>query len=542
LSPNAKRANTAAVVAVVALVVAVALVGLSSVHPGTPGAALRAAGSRTAVRISPSLAPNPFTMGMAASLAIGQPNLTSGVPGHNASNLTGPSAAIFGPSGELFVVDSTNDRVLGYDPPLSTGMAASIAIGQVSLTVHVAATTQTGLWEPAGLTFNAAGDLFVADAENSRVLEYLPPFTTGMAASLVLGQAVYTTRTPATGPAGLDLPTGLAFTAAGDLLVADRGNNRIVEYVPPFTNGMAASLVLGQSSFLGSTPATTAVNLSFPDGLAIGAGGALFVADTGNSRVLEFVPPFASGMAASLVLGEKNFTLTGEALPYGMTAPWGVTFDRSGDLWVADAGTPNRVSEFLPPFATNQLATIAIGQTSLTGTSTGTTATTLYAPEGATFDPAGDLWVVDTENSRVLEYVPTTVVIGFAETGLATGTSWSVTYAGVQVTTSGSWISFYSNNGVYGWSAGSVSGYSVSPGSGTLTVNGSNQSVAIAYTPTILGLPPSTFWPVLAVILLLVILAEAVLLARKRRRRAQPPAPLTPASSTPPTPPPESPG
>jgi hypothetical protein len=86
---------------------------------------------------------------------------------------------------------------------------------------------------------------------------------------------------------------------------------------------------------------------------------------------------------------------------------------------------------------------------------------------------------------------------------------------------------------------GSVSGYTESPTSGTVVVNGTSVSVAVAYTPTILGLSASIFWPVLAIVLALIAVAEAVLLLRRRRRKLAPPVPLTPAA---PAEPPKTPG
>jgi hypothetical protein len=81
-----------------------------------------------------------------------------------------------------------------------------------------------------------------------------------------------------------------------------------LEFVPPFANGMSASLVLGQADFTTSTRATTQSGLSGPEGITFDGGGNLWVADGGNGRTLEFTPPFSSGQNASLVLGVANFT------------------------------------------------------------------------------------------------------------------------------------------------------------------------------------------------------------------------------------------
>jgi sugar lactone lactonase YvrE len=456
-------------------------------------------------------------------------------------NLSLPEKIAFDAYGELFVVDGQNDRVLEYTLPLKAGMNATAALGQVNLSAHVPATNQSSLWEPDGIAFDSRGDLWVADTTNNRVLEFERPFKTGMKASLVLGQPTFQNRTPATADVGMHDPAGLAFDAAGDLFVADRANDRVLEFRPPFTSDQAASVVLGQSSPTTSGAGTSATNLSLPTGVAVSPTGDLWVADTENSRVLEFEPSgtsgFVTGSAAALVLGQRNFATTTEGLPYGMSAPWDVAFDAVGDLWVADAGTPNRIVEYLPPFVANETPSVAIGQASFTGSSAGTSSTLLEHPRGLAFDPSDDLWVSDTGNCRVLEFAPPSFAVDFAATGLASGTTWSVTFDGLYAATNNGWITFPARNGSYGFSAGSVGGYTDSPSTGTVVVNGSSVSLGIAYTATILGLPPSVFWPLLVALLVLIAVVEAVLLERRRRKRMRPLVPSPPSEGAPAAPP-----
>ncbi len=70
--------------------------------------------------------------------------------------------------------------------------------------------------------------------------------------------------------------------------VVDTGNNRVLEFVAPLFTGMAASLVIGQSSFTSSGSATTQSGLHNPEGLAFDSSGNLWVAENSNNRVLEF--------------------------------------------------------------------------------------------------------------------------------------------------------------------------------------------------------------------------------------------------------------
>ena len=93
-------------------------------------------------------------------------------------------------------------------------------------------------------------------------------------------------------------------SAAETLWVTDFGECRVLGYQSPFTHAMAASMVLGAKDMntgCGSTPsAPNAENLLWPN-ISAFVGRYLAVADSGNSRVLFFAPPFGAGAAASLV-------------------------------------------------------------------------------------------------------------------------------------------------------------------------------------------------------------------------------------------------
>ncbi len=76
--------------------------------------------------------------------------------------------------------------MLEYVPPFSSGMDATLALGQLSLTSgSSSAPSATTLSHPSGLAFDTSGNLWVADYWNNRVLKFVPPFSTGQAASAV---------------------------------------------------------------------------------------------------------------------------------------------------------------------------------------------------------------------------------------------------------------------------------------------------------------------------------------------------------------------
>jgi sugar lactone lactonase YvrE len=291
----------------------------------------------------------PFTSGMKASVVIGQSGFTSANPSVGAEDASptgmgSPYAVTIDSSGNLWVSDVSNSRILEYTPPFSNGMAAALEIGQTSLDTYSACETTNvptarKLCSPQGISFDKEGNLWVADSDNNRVLEYKSPFATGMAASLEIGQPADSafTSNSSSGPSASSFfaPVSVAFDPDGHLWVTDFGFNRVLEYAPPFTNGMAASSVIGQADFdHGSknqdskSPADN--SLSGPWGLAFDSDGTLGVTERDNNRILFFTSPLTPGAKASGVIGQPNYTTAsrnrGSSKPGGNTleAPFGI--------------------------------------------------------------------------------------------------------------------------------------------------------------------------------------------------------------------------
>src|SRR4051812_39219266 len=93
----------------------------------------------------------------------------------------------------LIVPDVNNNRVLIYKSPFSTNQNAGVALGQPDFASSGTGTTASTMNEPADVTIDPAGNILVAEVNNCRVTQFRSPFTTGMAASLVLGQPDLTT-------------------------------------------------------------------------------------------------------------------------------------------------------------------------------------------------------------------------------------------------------------------------------------------------------------------------------------------------------------
>ena len=400
----------------------------------------------------------PFSNGQLASVVIGQKDFSATGQATSRNGLNYPSQALFDSSGNLWVVDSNNFRVLEFRPPFSNGMNASLVIGQGSFTrVSSGPSGDTLGSDVAGIgpveaAFDTSGNLWVTDTGNNRVLEYQPPFTNGMSASLVIGQSDFATAAFATTRDGLNGPTGIAFDSTGDLWVLDTGNNRVLEYAPPFANGMNATLVIGQPDFGTGSASSNLSGLNtfhlYGD-LAIDSANNVWVGDADNNRILEFVPPFSDGMRASLVIGQANLVANTTNFEFGgipeqYNLGTTIAFDRSGNLWAA---YNNRMLVFRPPFAPGirTFPSVEIGQPNFTATSWLGGQGGLFAPAHPGFDSHQGLWVPDGNNNRVLEFVadPSTqsfsgaaqAFLGSGQLGPVVGSIAMVAVAGVLIAT-----------------------------------------------------------------------------------------------------------
>lgn len=303
-----------------------------------------------------------FANGDEADLVLGQADFVSnqenkGNAAPDDTTLAGPRSVAVDANGRVFVADSSNKRILRYDPPITSDMAAAQVYGQGGdFTKADQANSMTAnafnMGNPDGIAVDADGNLYLADRFLHRVFVYLNVAgTIDDQADIVIGQVDFThvernqndaTPTPAANT--LNNPIAVHVDADGVLYVADEGNNRVLRYEPPLADDKSASRVYGQADFAGGTqnnPAISATTMFGPVGVAVDpVSGNLYVADAINNRVLEFETP-ESDSTADRVFGQDGDFTTGTVNKGGRSADTlsdvgGVACDAAGNLYAGD--------------------------------------------------------------------------------------------------------------------------------------------------------------------------------------------------------------
>ncbi len=356
---------------------------------------------------------------ISASNVIGQADYVSGSANRggavSALGLAQPLGGIATDGSRFFVADYGNHRVLGYASVPGPTTPALFVLGQDSLTSNTPATGPTRMALPASVAL-VDGRLIVADAGNNRVLIWNTLPVANTAPDVVVGQLDLNSDDPGTAADKLSFPVA-ATIANNRLIVADQDNNRVLIWNSvPTANGTPADVVLGQTDFTGSGARDEEDGLTTPAGLW-SDGFRLLVADSGNNRVMLWTQlPRTSGADASFVIGQSDFSRITAGVGQGsLRTPSGVASDGTR-IWIADSGN-NRVLEFDAfPIASGALATDIYGQdrdsyTARTpndddqdaATDDTPSARTLSSPTGVSVI-ASTLYVVDRNNHRVLAF------------------------------------------------------------------------------------------------------------------------------------------
>jgi sugar lactone lactonase YvrE len=256
-----------------------------------------------------------------------------------------------------------------------------------------------GLRNPTGIAVDAGGVLYIADSDNNRVRKV----SGGTAVTVAGGGNVLGDNGPAT-KAQLRNPTGVAVDAAGNLYIADSGNNRIRKVN---AKGVITTIAGNGSPtpvYGGDNGPAIGAQLNEPYGIALDAAGALYIAELGDNRIRKVANGVITTVAGN---GTEGFAGDGGPAPRAeLCDPYSVSLDAAGALYIADFCNAR-----IRKVANGVIATIAgNGAGGYSGDKGPAASAQLAVPEGVAVDAAGHVYIADSGNDRIRILTPSAPV------------------------------------------------------------------------------------------------------------------------------------
>ena len=184
---------------------------------------------------------------------------------------------------------------------------------------------------PRFVARDSKGNIYISDAENHRIRKVSQGVITTFAGTGISG---FSGDSGLARNAQLSYPVGLVFDSAGNLIIADGGNNRV--RMVDTTGTITTIAGTGTAGFSGDGGPAILAEFNNPWGLALDTAGNLYVTDIFNQRVRKID---TSG-TVNTVAGNGTAGYNGDGIPAtsaSLNSPRGIVLDSSGDLYIADA-------------------------------------------------------------------------------------------------------------------------------------------------------------------------------------------------------------
>jgi sugar lactone lactonase YvrE len=311
-----------------------------------------------------------------------------------------PSALTLDSAGNLFIADSGTQRIrqMTRDGTLTT-LAGTGAASPGATDGSPAG--NTALNTPMGVVMDSAGNVVVADTYNHRVLLVtLAGAIRTMAGTGTRRRQPRRHSTPAAQLQGRAPCAPATGNLSGTLYIVDTSNHRVLRLPPGGLLQTAAGN--GSQGSAGDGGAARLAQLNMPGACATDSTGNLFIADTANHAIRKVNPAgvisTVAGVGAPGTSGDE-----GAATDARLDSPRGVVVDDMGDIFIADTGN-HRIRQVTPDGVIHSIA--GTGASGFAGDGGPAAGAPLNGPQGLFLDGAGDLYFADTGNNRIRRLVP----------------------------------------------------------------------------------------------------------------------------------------
>ena len=325
-----------------------------------------------------------------------------------AAQFDGPIDLAVDDSGNVYIADSGNNRIRRVD---TSGIITTVAgSGERDFSGDGGPAVAAQLAGPFGVAVDGSGNIYISDTSNQRVrrVDNLGTITT------IAGNGGRGYGRNDGEPAvrvSVTWPRGLAVDGAGNVYIAASGDSRILRVDP---SGIITTVAgTGEEAYSGDGGPAVDAALYNPSGVAVDGAGNLYIPDGSNHRVRRVD---ASGAITTIAgNGEGGYSGDGgPAVRARLDLPTALTVDGSGNLFVVDARN-NRIRRV---DTSGIITTVAgIGESGFSGDGGPAARAWLYSPLGITFDKSGNCYIADSENHRVRRVDPSGTITTVAGTG-----------------------------------------------------------------------------------------------------------------------------
>ncbi len=320
----------------------------------------------------------------------------------NQAALSSPAGVAVDAAGNVYIADRVNNRIRKV--AAVSGIISTVAgNGTIGYSGDGGQATAAELNNPLGIAVDAYGNIYIADAGNNCIRKVLA--NSGIISTIAgNGTAGFSGDNQLATAAQLNNPAGIALDISGNIYIADNLNNRIRKIAAgsQTITTIAGGGICPSGSFCGDSALAINAALYRPVGVTVDAAGNIYIADTGNNRIRLVT---ANGGIIYTIIGTGivgNGGDGGQATSATLHNPYGVAVDTYGNVYVSD-NLNNRIREVA--VGVEIITTIAgNGLGSYAGDGWIPTSAEFHNPYGIALDINGNIYVADCNNQRVRRF------------------------------------------------------------------------------------------------------------------------------------------